>query len=228
MFKRERLISEELSEIFSKTALAKFGDKLKRFKKGEPHATKFHLSTKAKDMLKKRIKEIRPLAAIGQIKRRRPHYCQVCGKVIETSKPRYCPECWRVALARAAKNHLTPERIAFFKSVLYKPTPEEQSERAKKYWTEFKKLPLDEQKKLNLEHASSRRKRIIQRCVICDKQFEIIPSQVGKLFTCRSEQCKFTLHSHRQLGKRHTPEAIAKMSVYAKKRHIGEPLFGRN
>ncbi len=226
MFKRECLISKELSEAMGKAALAKFGDKLKRWEKGEAKPNRSY-STKAKDILRKRVKEILPLSVIGQRKKRKPHCCQVCGKIIETSKPQYCPECWRIAIGRATKKHLTPERIAHFKSVRYKATSEEQSLRAKAYWERIKSWPIEKQREYNLKRAESRRVRVIKQCVICGKDFSVIPSHAGESVTCGKQECKRENQSRKSKGRRHTPESIAKMSAYAKERHIREPLFGR-
>ncbi len=226
MLKRERLISPELSEFISKDALRRFGAKKYTKKKGEKMAPKI-MSRKATDILRQRVTEIRPLAAISQRKRREPHPCPLCGRVIETSRPLYCRRCVRIALAKAAKENMTPERVAFFKTVKYKPTPEEQSKTAREYWAQFKTLPLAEQRRRNLERAASRRVRVKKNCVICGAEFECIPSAASNLVTCGKPLCARQNRSNKATGRNHTPEAIAKMSAYAKERHISEPLFGR-
>ena len=135
MFKRERIISDELSERFSKVALVKFGKRRHLIVSGEPQPTKI-LSAKARDKLKSRIKKIRPLAAIAQRERRKPHHCSECGQLIETARPVHCsPKCAKKALSKSLKRAMTPERIALFKTVIYHPTPEEQSKRAKLRWS---------------------------------------------------------------------------------------------
>ncbi len=135
MLKRERIISDELSERFSEIALVKFGKRRHILVSGEPQPAKI-LSAKARDKLKSRIKEMRPLAAIAQRQRRKPHFCSECGKLIETARPVHCsPECAHKASSESANKAMTPERIALFKAVLYHPTPEEQSRRAKLRWS---------------------------------------------------------------------------------------------
>ena len=228
MLKRERLISEELSEFLSKDALRRFGDKLKRYEKGVKQPER-HYSSKAKDILRKRAKEIRPLAAIALEKTRIPHNCPVCGRLIPTSKPIHCtPECSHIAASESAKKAMTPERIAQFKRVLYKPTPEEQSIIAKEYWRKFKELPPEEQRRLNLEHAASRRVRVYKNCIICGVKFDVIPSHADEQVTCGRLRCKRQNQSNKSKGRKHSAESIAKMSAYAKKRHEREGgLFGR-
>lgn len=226
MLKRDRLISEELSESLSRVALIKFGKRRHIPLRGEKQ-NKRALSTKAKDILKKRVDIIRPLADIAQSKRRKPHNCKVCGKVVKTSLPRYCsPECSHIAWSEAAKKAMTPERIAFFKTVLYKPTPEDQSRIAKQYWEKVKSWPLEKQREYYLKNALSRRRRVTRTCLICEKTFDIIPSQVDKIVTCRSNKCTREVYRLRSLGRKHTAESIAKMSAHAKARHINEPRFG--
>ena len=230
MYKHERIVSEELSEIRSKLCLVNLGDKRHIFQKGYKQ-TKHILSTKYKDTLKKRVKEIQPLTLTTEAlrKKRKPHYCKICGAFIETSQPKYCPECWRVAIGRATQKAMTPERIAQFKSVLYKSTAEERSRNSKEYWRKFKELPLEEQRKLSLEKAASRRVRVYKNCIICGAKFDVIPSQVDKIKTCRKNGCSIELYRRQRLGRKHTPEAIAKMSAHAKERHQREGgLFGRS
>ena len=225
MLKRERLISPELSEFISKDALRRFGDKKYTKKKGEKMTPKI-MSRKATDILRQRVTEIRPLAAISQRKRRGPHPCPLCGRVIETSRPLYCRGCLRIALSKAAKKNMTPERIAFFKTVRAHHTPEQQSKIAREYWERFKTLPPEEQRERNLARAASRRVRVKKNCVICGAEFECTPSAASKLVTCGKPLCARQNRSKKGTGRRHTPEAIAKMSAYAKERHISEPLFG--
>ena len=228
MFKRERLISDELSEVISKDALRRFG-KRRHIPIRGVSSPKGILSRKQKDILKNRIKKIRPLAALSQRKRRRPHSCPVCDKLVLTSKPLHCSsECTHIAWSQAARQAMIPERIAVFKTILYHPTPEEQSRIAKAYWAKIKSLPIEEQKKINLKRAESRRVRVTKICLICRKEFDIIPSQVGKLLTCRSDECKREIYRRKGLGRKHTAEAIAKMSTHAKKRHeIEGGRFGK-
>lgn len=216
MFKRERLISEELSEVMSKDALRRFGSneglkrftKLRRFKKGAKQPKRI-CSTKQKDILEERVKEIRPLAAIGMRKLRRSHLCEVCGTLIETSKPIHCsPECAHIAHSASCREAMTPERIAQFQSIRHVATSEERSERAKRYWEKIKSWPIEKQREYNLERAKSRRVRVTQICEICGGEREIIPSQVGKIHTCGSNECKFEIKRRRGLGRKHTLEAI--------------------
>jgi len=174
MFKRERLISRELSEVLSVTALIKFGKRRHIPLKGAQQATR-QCSTKQKDILSQRVKEIRPLAALSQRKRRKPHSCLVCGNLIPTSKPLHCcPECAHIAWSEAARQAMTSERIAIFKTVLYHPTPEEQSRISKAYWAKIKSLPIQEQKEINLKRAESRRVRVTKICLICGKEFDVM------------------------------------------------------
>jgi len=221
MFKRERLVSEELSEAISKDALRRFGNKLKRYEKGTKQPKRYY-STKAKDILRNRIKEIRPLAALSQRKRRKPHYCKICGVFIRTSRPQYCPKCWRIAIGQATQKAMTPERIAHFKSVHYKATPEEQSRIAKEYWRKFKELPPEEQRRLSLEKAASRRDRVYKNCVICGAIFDVIPSHADEQVTCCKPECKRQNRSNKATGRRHTTESLVKMSAHAKMRHSKE------
>tara|TARA_Y100000310_G_scaffold103055_1_gene101206 strand:+ start:67 stop:924 length:858 start_codon:yes stop_codon:yes gene_type:complete len=228
MFKYERLISEELSENMSKDALRRLGDKKWKPKKGEPQSRKV-LSTKAKGLLKKRVVEIRPLAALAQRERREAHPCPVCGVTIETSRPVHCsPECSHKALSESARRAMTPERIALFKTIRYKPTPAEQSRNAKEYWRKFKELPPEEQRRLSLEKAASRRVRVEKDCVICGTTFEDIPSHIDDHVACSNRECRRQNRSNKGKGHRHTPESIAKMSQHAKMRHQREGgQFGR-
>lgn len=156
------------------------------------------------------------------------HPCPICGNRIETSRPVHCsPQCSHIAHSEASKKSMTPERIAQFKTIRYHPDPKEQSKRAHAYWDNFKELPLGEQRRLNLEKASSRRIRVIKLCVICGSEFDVIPSHAGKAVTCCHPECKQQNQSNKAKGRRHTSESIAKMSAIAKERHIKEPLFGR-
>ena len=227
MFKRERLISQELSEQLSVVALLKFGERRHIQLRGEKMSQKV-LSTKAKDVLRKRIKEIQPLTAISQRKKRRSHHCPVCDKLIETSKPIHCSdECSHIIRSEKARKAMTPERIAFFRTVKYKPTSEEQRKIVKEYWRKFKELPPEEQRRLSLEKAASRRVRVYKNCVICGVTFDVISSHADEQVTCCRLECKRENQSNKAKGRKHTPEAIAKMSAYAKKRHQREGgLFG--
>ncbi len=158
---------------------------------------------------------------------KRPHLCGVCGTLIPTSKPIHCsPECSHIAHSESCSRAMTPERIARFNAIRRPPEPEEQSRRVKEYWRKFKELPPEEQRRLNLERASSRRVRIYKDCVICGATFDVIPSQAKEAVTCRRPKCKKKNQSIKAIGRRHTPEAIAKMSAHAKQRHVKEPLFG--
>ena len=226
MFKRERLISIELSEVISKDASRRFGNNRHYPVKGEP--SKRLYSSKARDILRRRVNVIRPLGALAQVKRREPHSCPVCGTVIGTSRPIHCsPECVHIAMSEAASKAMTPERIALFTTNRRTPTPAEQSKRSKDYWRRFKELPLEEQRRLNLARAASRRVRVIKHCAICDGPFEVIPSQAHKAITCGKPDCKRQNKSNKGTGRKHTPASIAKMSAHAQQRHINEPLFGR-
>lgn len=200
MFKRERLISDELSESISKDALRRFGTRRHIPIIGEAMPKK-EMSTKAKHILRRRIKEIRPLFPSEETKR----------KISKVHK-------------RAYQNG----KIPWNKLAKQKRIHEQRSRQSKNYWKNFKELPVKEQRRLNLEHAASRRRRIIKKCVICGGEFEVIPSQADELVTCRSKECKWKNQSIKSTGRRHAAEAIAKMSIHAKERHKKEGgLFGR-
>ncbi len=224
MFKCERLISEELSENLSKVALIKFGKRRHIPLVGVKQLSHV-LSKKARDMMSARVEIIRPLAGISQQKRRKPHYCKVCGKLIKTSKPRYCsPECTKAIWSEKAKKAMTPERIVHFRSIIQRPTPEQQSAAAKKMWKAIKSWPIDQQKAYFAKRAESRKSPLINvPCVICGTEFTIpIYRLHGKRRTTCSQQCSKTLMIRIRTGRKHTPEAIKKMSIYAIERHKQE------
>lgn len=229
MFKEERLISEELSEYLSKNALIKFGERRHIPIRGMP-SSKHILSTKAKDMAREKAKEIRPLAAIAQSKRRRKHFCKICGKPIETSRPQLCsPECCTISWSKAAKKNMTPERIAFFKTVLYKPTAEEQSESAKRNWDKIRRWPIEKQKAYFAKRAEARKSPLVDvSCVICNKEFSIPSYRLnGKRRKTCSKKCFHILKSQQNSQRQIKDSTRLKLSEIAKKRHIGAPLFGR-
>ena len=160
---------------------------------------------------------IRPLASLSQKKRRKPHNCGVCGTLIETSIPRHCsPECVHIAWSEAAKRMMTPERITQFNSIRQRPTPEQQSATAKKYWADVKSWPIEKQKELYLRRAFSLRRRVIKVCVICGKEYDVVPSHADESRTCRGVECKRTHLSRIFTGRKHTPESIAKMRLRAR------------
>lgn len=69
----------------------------------------------------------------------------------------------------------------------------------------------------------STRKRIAQRCVVCDGSFEVRPCHLGKLTTCGSDECKRErkkMHSGPSYwsGRTMTQETRLKMSESAKLR----------
>jgi len=196
MFKYERLISVELSERFSKIALVKFGKRRHIPIRGES-CVRGPLSTKAKDILRERIREIRPIGPMAKDTRM---------KISESNKG----------------------KIPWNKAARLKRVHETRSAQSKRYWDEFRKLPIEEQHRLNLKNAASRRIRIPQNCVICEEEYSLIPSQIGKIHTCRSDDCKRELKRQCSLDRKHTLEARTKMSIHAKKRHINEPRFGGN
>jgi len=228
MFKTERLISPELAECMSKASLRKFGKRRHIPIRGEKRSPK-KLSTKLQDTLRKRIKVIRPLAVAAHHKLRHSHPCPVCGTMVPTARPLHCsPQCVHINSSESAKKAMTPERVAFFRTVMYKPTPEEQSRWSKEYWRKRRELPLEEQRKIGLAYAASRRVRVYKNCVICGKQFDIIPSHADEQVTCGNKVCTKKRQSIMGTGRRHTLESIAKMSEHAKQRHqIEGGQFGR-
>jgi hypothetical protein len=227
MFKTERLISSDLSERMAASALARFGKRRHIPLTGQRQEGR-ELSTKQRDILKQRVERIRPLTLDTHDKFKHPHLCPICGTFIGTASPLYCSEkCVSAALAKSAREHMTPGAIAKFKAVLYQPTSEELSGWSKARWEKFRQLPIEEQRKINLEHAASRRVRIYKRCVICSKVFDVIPSHADKAVTCGNPKCKSENCRIKSTGRKHKPESIAKMSIHARERHISEPLFGR-
>ncbi len=201
MFKHERLISEELSEAISKDALRRFGNRRHIPIRGESISLK-HLSSKAKDILKNRIKEIRPIGPLSQETK-----LKISQKHTEAFRNGKIP--WN-KLARLKRVHDT------------------RSAQAKEYWRRFKELPPEEQRRINLERAASRRVRVYKNCIICGTTFDVIPSHEVEQVTCGKPECKRQNQSNKAKGHKHTSESIAKMSVYAKERHQREGgLFGR-
>lgn len=229
MFKHERLISEELSEILSEAALTKFGKRRHIPLKGISQAPRI-LSSKAKDIVKKKVNIIRPLAAISQRKRRKPHQCKMCGKLIETSRPNYCsPECVKIALANAAKKNMTPERIAHFKSVRYKATSEELRSRAKETWRKIRNWPIEEQKAMFAKRVENRKSPLVDTpCVACGRLFQVALYRLhGKRRTTCSNECSKYLLAKRARERPVKDSTRVKLSELARIRHIGNPLFGK-
>ena len=200
MFKRERLISEELSEAISKDFLRRFGNRRRIPIKGEPFPTKV-LSSKARDILRDRMKAIRPTGSL--------------------------PEETKLNISKAHKRLYQNGKIPWNKLAKQKRIHEQRSQQSKEYWRKFKELPPEEQRRRNLERAASRRVRVYKNCVICGAVFDVIPSHSEEQVTCCRPRCKKQNQSNKATGRRHTPESIAKMSIHAKERHIQQPLFGR-
>lgn len=195
MFKYERLISDELSEAISKDALRRFGKKRHIPIRGVSKP-KGILSSKAKDILKKRIKEIRPTGPLS--------------------------EKTKLNISKAHKQLYQDGKIPWNKLARLKRVHDTRSAQAKEYWRQFKELPLEEQRRLNLEKAASRRIRVYKNCVICGATFDVIPSHTDEQVTCCRLGCKRQNQSNKAKGRKHTPEAIAKMKAYAKERHQRE------
>ncbi len=233
MFKRESLISLELSEELSRIRLQQFNTRgiVKNFNAVKGKCQPNHvLSKKARDILRKRVKEIRPLASIAQQKRRKAHQCKVCGKLIETSRPRCCsPKCVSMFLSENTKANMTPERIANFKKHLYKASAEELSIRAKKNWKKIRSWPVEQQKAYFLKRAESRKAPLVNvPCVVCGTEFFIpIYRLCGKRRSTCSRECSRILHAKRSRERVWKDSSRAKLSALAKTRHVKEPLFGR-
>jgi len=158
------------------------------------------------------------------------HPCPICGKMIPTSRPTYCStECSKKNLS-IVQSHPNPKLSATLKGLYakgkLKRDPKKQSELSKEYWRKFKELPIEEQRVLNLKKAESRIVRVVKKCVICDREYNVIPSQADDSVTCGQKSCQTENRRIKATGRKHTPEAIAKMSARAKKRHLTEPLFG--
>ena len=156
--------------------------------------------------------------------------CPVCGKFIPTSKPIHCsPECVHIAMSEGDRRAMTPERIAHFNSIRRRPTPEQQSKAARAFWEKVKSWPTEKQKEYYMRRAEPRKVRILKQCVICGETFDVIPSHASQAVTCGRDTCKRENSRRNALGRKHTPESIARMSEHAKRRHAIEGgRFGKN
>jgi hypothetical protein len=200
MFKRERLVSIELSERLSADTLRKFGERRRVPIPGVP-APKRTLSTKQRDAMRKQLREISPVGPLSEETKRKiskAHVQRYQDGVIHWSK-----------LARLKRVHAM------------------RSAQSREYWRKFKELPEEEQRRLNLQKAASRRVRVYKKCTICGDAFDVIPSKAHQA-TCGKPECKHQHRSNKAKGRRHSPESIKKMSDWAKLRHELEGgLFGR-
>lgn len=73
-----------------------------------------------------------------------------------------------------------------------------------------------------------KKKRVNIYCVICGKQIEIRPCELTKIKTC-SRVCVNKYSSIRQIGRKHTPETLKKLSNAGKIHNKGErnPMYGK-
>lgn len=140
LFKRDCLISPELSSYLSSVALEKFGEKRHV---GSDKGHKKVLSTKAKLLLRDKARKIQYLT-LGTHKKK-PHNCSECGVVIPASRPVFCSVlCRRKNWSRQAREAITPERMEHFNRIRHVSTREELKAMGQKRWQKERERRYDD------------------------------------------------------------------------------------